>query len=130
MPLSEQQSDAHHLIQDPEFQDIVRRKNSISTILAVIMLAAYFGFMGLLAFAPDVLSAPSGRATIGIPIGIGIIIFAWILTGVYVRWANSTYDDMITHLKSRVAKNRIAAAGETVVVETVVEEIIIEDSSR
>lgn len=100
-----QRGDAQRIIKDPEFQELVRRKNSISTVLAIVMLVAYFAFMGLLAFAPQVLNAPFGQATLGIPFGIGVIIFAWILTGIYVRWANTKYDGMIAHLKSRVAQN-------------------------
>ena len=95
---------AHALTHDPEFQALVRRKNSISATLTVLMLAVYFGFASLLAFSPECLAAPAGRATIGIPIGIGIIVFAWILTGIYVQWANTKYDSMVAHLRARVEK--------------------------
>lgn len=93
---------AHALVQDPEFQELVKRKNTISTSLTIVMLLAYFGFMGILAFSPSSLSAPFGRATIGIPFGIGVIIFAIILTGLYVQWANTKYDSLIAHIKARV----------------------------
>lgn len=95
---------AHALTHDPEFQALVRRKNSISTTLTILMLSVYFGFAVVLAWQPELLAAPVGRATIGIPIGIGIIVFAWILTGIYVNWANTKYDSMISHLKARVEK--------------------------
>jgi uncharacterized membrane protein (DUF485 family) len=99
----EHHPDAHAVTQDPEFRELVKSKNAISTTLTVLMLVVYFGFASLLAFAPQTLSAPAGSATIGIPIGIGVIIFAWILTGIYVRWANTKYDSLITHLKARIA---------------------------
>jgi uncharacterized membrane protein (DUF485 family) len=95
---------AHALTHDPEFQALVRRKNSISTVLTILMLGVYFGFAALLAFSPETLAAPAGRATIGIPVGIGVIIFAWILTGIYVQWANTKYDSMVAHLRARVEK--------------------------
>ena len=89
-------------LDDPQFRALVRRKQQLSLTLTALIFAAYFGYMALMALAPDSLSAPVGAATLGIPVGIGIIIFAWILTGVYVRWANGAYDTMV----ARARKNR------------------------
>jgi uncharacterized membrane protein (DUF485 family) len=96
----------HHshteLLQDPDFQDLMRQKNSISAVLTVVMLVVYLGFVLLLAFAPAVLAVPWSRGvTRGIPLGIGIIVLAWILTGIYVRWANSRYDAMVGRLRAK-----------------------------
>lgn len=91
---------ASDIARDPEFERLVRAKKSLSTVLCLLIFGAYFGFIGLLAFAPQVLSAKVGAATLGIPVGIGVIIFAWILTGIYVRWANGAYDAMVAKVKS------------------------------
>ena len=88
-------------LDDPQFRDLVRRKSSLSLTLTILVFVVYFGFIGLMAFAPDVLAARAGAATLGIPIGIGIIVFAWILTGVYVRWANGAYDAMIARVRKK-----------------------------
>jgi uncharacterized membrane protein (DUF485 family) len=93
---------AHEMLQDPEFKDLARRKNSFSLTLTAIMMAIYFGFIFLMAFAPDVLKTRVGNATLGIPLGIGAIVFAWLLTGVYVRWANSEYDSRVARIKERL----------------------------
>lgn len=85
---------------DPEFRELVRRKNLLSVVLSLLIFGVYFGFIGLMAFAPQVLRTKVGSATLGIPVGIGVIILAWILTGIYVRWANGTYDEMVKRLKS------------------------------
>jgi len=85
---------------DPELVALTRKKAALSRLLSFIMLGVYFGFVFLLAFAPDVLSAHVGQATLGIPLGIGIIALAWILTGLYVRWANGAYDSAVARLKS------------------------------
>ncbi len=99
------QDNIHHardkILNDPEFQQLVKRKNAISTTLTIAMLVFYFGFVLLLAFGRDVLAAPIGNATLGIPIGIGVIIVAWVLTGIYVRWANNTYDALIAQFKAK-----------------------------
>lgn len=86
---------------DPELVALVKRKAALSRLLSFIMLGTYFGFVGLLAFKPEVLAARVGAATLGIPVGIGLIVLAWILTGVYVRWANGAYDSVVARLKSK-----------------------------
>ena len=30
--------------------------------------------------------------TLGLPVGLGVIVVSWLLTGLYVRWANDAYD--------------------------------------
>lgn len=86
---------------DPELVALVRRKAALSRALTLVMFLTYFGFVCLLAFAPSVLSVRVGAATLGIPIGIGLIVLAWILTGIYVRWANGAYDAAVARLKSK-----------------------------
>ena len=87
-------------LDDPQFRDLVRRKQKLSLTLTLIIFVVYFGYMGLMAFAPETLAAPAGAATLGIPVGIGIIIFGWILTGVYVKWANGAYDTMVARVRN------------------------------
>jgi uncharacterized membrane protein (DUF485 family) len=89
------------LLNDPQYLELMRQKKRISGILTALTFAMYFGFVGLLAFAPELLAAPFGSATLGIPFGIGIIILAWIFTGIYVRWANDRYDAMIAAIRAQ-----------------------------
>ncbi len=93
--------------QDPQFQELVRAKGRLSSLLSISMFGAYFGFVGLLAFAPEVLGQRVGSATLGIPLGIGVIVFAWILTGIYVKWANGAYDSMVARIKAGAKKTDI-----------------------
>lgn len=93
--------------QDPQFQELVRAKSRLSRTLSLLMFGAYFGFVLLLAFAPEVLSRKVGAATLGIPLGIGVIIFAWILTGIYVKWANGAYDSMVARVQTGVEKSDV-----------------------
>lgn len=87
-------------LDDPQFRDLVNRKRKLSLTLTLLVFVAYFGYMGLMAFVPETLAAPVGASTLGIPFGIGIIIFAWILTGVYVKWANGAYDTMVARVRA------------------------------
>lgn len=85
---------------NPELQKLAAEKARLSRLLTGLMLLAYFGFVLLLAFAPQVLAAPVGNATLGIPVGIGVIIIACLLTGFYVRWANTHLDHRIATFKA------------------------------
>ena len=79
-----------------KFQNLVVRKWKVSLTLAAIMLVAYYGFILVLAFAKDVLAYKIGEhLTIGIPVGMLLILLAWVLTGIYVFWANSSYDKSV-----------------------------------
>ncbi len=93
------------LLNDPEFKSLVAQKNTISWILTVLELVLYFGFIALIAFNKPFLAQKlsEGKATtIGIPIAIGTIVLSWVFTGIYIRWANSKYDDMVKKVKEKV----------------------------
>jgi uncharacterized membrane protein (DUF485 family) len=80
---------------DPRFRELVARRSRFAWTLAVAMLAIYYGFILIIAFAPAVLGipiAPGAVTTIGIPLGVLIIIAAFVLTGIYVRRANTEFD--------------------------------------
>ncbi len=91
------------LLHDEDFKDLVARKNSISWILTVLELVLYFGFIALIAFNKPFLGTKLiGSITIGIPIAVGTIVLSWVFTGIYIRWANSKYDDMVKKVKEKV----------------------------
>jgi uncharacterized membrane protein (DUF485 family) len=79
---------------NPKYQELVRRRSTLGSVLSVIMLIIYFGFILLIAYAPKFLGTPigSGVMTIGIPIGLAVIVSAFLLVGLYVLRANATYD--------------------------------------
>jgi uncharacterized membrane protein (DUF485 family) len=86
--------------QDPNYQELVRRRSSLGWMLSLIMLIVYFGFILLVAYAPRFLGTPIGAGviTIGIPIGLTVIVLAFLLTGIYVSKANSSYDVLIRRI--------------------------------
>ena len=65
--------------------------------LTSAMMAIYFGFILLVAYAPKFLGTPLGTGvmTIGLPVGLTVIVLAFVLTGIYVSKANSSYDALI-----------------------------------
>lgn len=93
------------LLNDEEFKQLVGTKNTVSWILTVLELVLYFGFVALIAFNKPFLSQKlsEGKATtVGIPIAVGTIVLSWVFTGIYIRWANSKYDDMVKRIKDKV----------------------------
>lgn len=94
---------AQEILNDPEFQAFARRKNAVSFWLTLITIVVYFTFISLMAFGSEFMSHKVGKATtLGIPIGIGVILVSWLLTGIYVRWANGTYDAMVARMRAKV----------------------------
>jgi uncharacterized membrane protein (DUF485 family) len=88
----------------PEFKKMVRLKWRISIILTLLMLVIYFGFILLIAFNKPFLATLIGRnLTIGLPIGIGVLVSAWVLTGIYTFWANRYHDNRVNEIKKKIA---------------------------
>jgi uncharacterized membrane protein (DUF485 family) len=81
---------------NPKFAELVSKKTSFGWMLSIVMLAIYYGFILILAFNPQSLgtSLSGGVITVGIPVGLFIIISAFLLTGVYVRKANTEFDQL------------------------------------
>jgi len=98
---------AHQILDDPEFIKLVRQKNMVTTVLTVVELVLYFGFIALIAYNKPFLGqkvSEGSAITIGIPIAVGVIFFSWILTGIYVFWANNKYDAMVKSVKERLGR--------------------------
>jgi uncharacterized membrane protein (DUF485 family) len=81
-------------------QSVAAARWRIAIGLTVAMMAIYFGFILLIAFRKDFLGtlvAPG--LSLGILFGALVILTAWGLTWVYVRWANRHYDDSVAGLR-------------------------------
>ncbi|MDP3466267.1 MAG: DUF485 domain-containing protein [Sulfuricurvum sp.] len=89
---------------DPDFLKLVSERSRFAWILTIIMLVIYFGFVLIIAFDPSFLGTPLSEGsvtTIGIPIGVGVILSAFILTGIYVRRANGEFDELTRRIKAK-----------------------------
>ena len=76
------------------------RRTRIAMTLTLLMVIIYFGFIALVAFGKGLLGALlTPGLSIGILLGALVIIGAWLLTYVYVRWANRVYDPAIENLR-------------------------------
>lgn len=85
------------IVQDERYQRLVRLRRRFGWLLTAIMLLVYFGYILTIAFRKDLLAQPigDGVTSIGIPVGIGVIITGIVLTGIYVRLANRLFDPLV-----------------------------------
>ena len=93
---------------DPNYKELVSKRSSFAITLSVLMLVVYFAFILVIAFAPSVLGTPLAEGsvtTIGIPIGMIVIVFAFVLTGIYTKRANGEFDDLANKIKESVKEN-------------------------
>jgi uncharacterized membrane protein (DUF485 family) len=88
------------VLRNPRFQELVRQRSSFAWSLSIAMLVIYFGFILLVAFAKGLLATKigGGVTSLGILLGLAVIIAAFVLTGIYVRRANSRFDEMTQSL--------------------------------
>ena len=72
----------------------------IAVALTAAMVVLYFGFVALIAYRPDVLARRvSPGMTVGIVLGVAVIVISWLLTHFYVRWTNRNFDARIDALR-------------------------------
>jgi len=75
-------------------------RGRIAVILSVCMLLIYFGFILLIAFDKPLMGTLlTAGLSLGILLGALVILSAWVLTSIYVRWANRVYDGKIAKLR-------------------------------
>ena len=74
--------------------------------LTILMLVVYYGYIALIAFDKSFLAQPigAGVTSLGIPIGMGVIIFTIAITGLYVRRANGEFDALTQEILKDASK--------------------------
>lgn len=91
---------------NPRYQELKRKRNAFGWTLTILMLIVYYGYIGLIAFDKEFLAKPlgTGVTTLGIPIALGVIIFTIVITGIYVRRANTEFDAMTQQILKDVGQ--------------------------
>ncbi|MDY0327403.1 MAG: DUF485 domain-containing protein [Arcobacteraceae bacterium] len=93
---------------NPAYNELITKRKSFSIKLSIVMLVAYYAFILVIAFNPSFLgqSLSGGVTTLGIPVAVGIIFLAFILTGIYTKRANVEFDDLTTKIKEDLDKEQ------------------------
>ena len=92
---------------NPKFLQFVSMRNNYSYVLSVLMLIAYFGYILLVAFNKPFLAtkvAAGATMSVGIPLGLGVLVFTIVITAIYVRRANSEFDDIKDEIVREASK--------------------------
>ena len=93
------------VIVSADFKHLVARRWSVSMVLLVLLFVTYYGYILLIPYAPDFMKTKIGEVTtMAIPLGVAVIIIAFVLTAIYVYWANYTYDPEVERLKNQLRK--------------------------
>ena len=97
---------ARRIESHPSYQKLKARRTSFGWWLALAMMVVYYGFILLVAFDKPLLASRigSGVMTLGMPIGLGVILFTVIITAIYVRRANSEFDALAAEVNQAVLK--------------------------
>lgn len=75
---------------------LTRARGRIAGTLTAAMVLLYFGFIGLIAFNKPLMARKlTDGVSLGILLGALVIVVSWLLTWVYVRWANDHYDTVL-----------------------------------
>jgi uncharacterized membrane protein (DUF485 family) len=94
------------ILSNPKYQELKAKRSSFGWILTAAMMIVYYGFIVLVAFNKEFLSQRlgSGVMTVGIPVGFGVIVFTIIITAIYVRRANTEFDELSNAIVAEVQK--------------------------
>ena len=98
--------DHKRVLNNPKFQELVRERSGFAWMLSGAMLIIYYGFILMVAFAKPLLAAKvgSGVTSVGIVIGLGVIVSAFVLTGLYVQRANGRFDELTRNVVKDLTK--------------------------
>lgn len=90
----------------PKYLELRAKRNPLGIVLTILMLVVYYGYISLIAFDKEFLATPigAGVTSLGIPIGMGVIVFTIAITVYYVRIANSKFDALTEEILKDVTK--------------------------
>jgi uncharacterized membrane protein (DUF485 family) len=96
---------AQRIAAHPSYRELKARRTSFGWWLTGAMLVVYYGFILLVAFNKPLLASRLGEGvmTLGMPIGLGVILFTVAITAIYVRRANGEFDRLSAEIAQSVA---------------------------
>jgi uncharacterized membrane protein (DUF485 family) len=85
---------------DAKLARLAAARGRVAGALTAAVVLVYFGFILLIAYAKPLLATPLRPGlSLGILLGALVIVVSWLLTWVYVRWANRRYDAALDELR-------------------------------
>ncbi|AJP47301.1 membrane protein [Rugosibacter aromaticivorans] len=98
---------AERIFANPKFHHLVRTRNRYAIVMTLLVVIIYFGYILLVAFDKPFLAQKLGTGwvtSLGIPLGLGVIILTILITAFYVHMANTRFDAMAAELLQEAAE--------------------------
>lgn len=92
---------------DPRYQALKAKRSAFGWTLTLAMMVVYYGFILLVAFDKPLLATPLGvgvTTTVGMPLGLAVIVFTVVITAIYVRRANAEFDTLSAQVVQGASK--------------------------
>lgn len=92
---------------NPKYEKLVRMRSSYSITMTILVMVIYYGYILLIAFDKEFLAQKMGAGmvtSIGIPMGVGVIILTILITNIYVRRANTEFDSLNNEIISEAGR--------------------------
>lgn len=94
---------AREIVESERFKALVRKRWSVSIVLTCLLFLLYYGYVLVVAYNKPLLAVRVGTyTTLGIVLGALTIVGSWLLTVVYVVWANTRYDREVNSIKNEL----------------------------
>ena len=104
---------AQRIAAHPSYRELKARRSSFGWWLTGAMMVVYYGFILLVAFDKPLLASRLGEGvmTLGMPIGLGVIVFTVLITAIYVRRANREFDRLSDDIQQAMSAPAPAQKG-------------------
>lgn len=92
---------AARIAANPKYEKLKSTRSRYAIIMSILMMVTYYGYILLIAFDKELLAKKLGEGmvtSVGIPLGLGVIVITIILTNIYVRRANTEFDDLTAEI--------------------------------
>ena len=91
---------------NPKYQALKSKRTTLGVVLTILMLVVYYGFIALIAFDKPFLGQPigDGVTSLGIALGMAVIVFTIAITAYYVNRANSEFDALTAEILKDASK--------------------------
>ena len=93
---------------DPNYHKLVKTRSSFGWMLTWAVMVVYYGFTLLNAFDKQFMASKIGAGVMswGVPLGLFVILFTIVVTGIYVRRANSEFDALTDAIQRNAAAGK------------------------
>ncbi|RXJ86011.1 DUF485 domain-containing protein [Arcobacter sp. CECT 8985] len=89
---------------NPKYQELVKKRTGFALKLGIFVLVMFYAYILTIAFDPSVMATKTGDGvmTIAFPIAAAIIVISFITTLIYVRRANTEFEDLNNQVKEEI----------------------------